>query len=211
MPASMILAVVGLLYALLAGGLALLRREGLSLRFAVETLILTGIVVIAASLWGAACSPVVFLAVLYVNTMRVRLLVDMANTLGRNGRHDAAAALYQFALRLWPDQTGQAIVHINQGVLALQQGQLDTAIETLQQTLDASSVHGYLGLKQECGCRFNLGVAYQRKGIETQAQAEFTRVLDVWPKARYARRASTALQRLRKSAPPQEQEQTKPN
>lgn len=205
MPASMILAVIGLLYALLAGGLALLRREGLSLRFAVETLILTVLAVATTSLWSVTIAPVVFLALLYILTMRVRLLVDLANTLARNKRYTAASSLYRVALRLWPDQAGQTIVRINQGVLALQQGQLDTAIETLQQTLDASSAYGYLGLKQECGCRFNLGVAYQRKGMETQSQAEFTRVLDVWPTSLYARRASIALQRLHESASPQEQ------
>jgi tetratricopeptide (TPR) repeat protein len=198
---------VGLLYTLLAGGLALLRREGLSLRLAVETLVLTGITVMATSLWGVACNPVVFLALLYVITMRTRLLVDLGNALARSGRHAAASALYGVALRLWPDQAGHAIVRINQGVLALQQGRLDAAIETLQQVL-SESPHSSWGLKQECGCHYNLGVAYQRKGIKSQAQAEFTRVLDAWPTSLYARRATTALQRLRENAPTQEKDQT---
>ncbi len=101
------------------------------------------------------------------------------------------------ALRLWPDETGRLAVRLNQGVLDIHRGRLDEAIAEFRQVL-AQSGSGYLGIKQECGCHYNLGVAYQKKGLDAQAALEFNAVLETWPASEYARYASIALERRRK-------------
>jgi len=96
-----------------------------------------------------------------------------------------------------PRSLGQIQVAINQGVLSSQTGRLDDAIATLKQVL-AEAAGGYLGVKHECGCHYNLAVAYERKGLDAQAAIEFNAVLDTWPDSEYARRAEAALARRRK-------------
>jgi len=194
---TVVLLIVGLLYIVVFGGLSLLRREGLSFRFAVEAAILIAIITGLALLTLWQMNPILFLVLLYLVTMRVRLLVDIGNLLARRGNHRAAAATYRLARRLWPDDAGRLIVAINQGVLSSQTGRLDDAIATLKQVL-AEAAGGYLGVKHECGCHYNLAVAYERKGLDAQAAIEFNAVLDTWPDSEYARRAEAALARRRK-------------
>jgi tetratricopeptide (TPR) repeat protein len=196
---SALLLLVGLLYVLLFGGLSLARREGLSTRFAVEAVAITVALVALAALTGFQINLILFLALLYVATMRVRLLVDLGNLLAQRGDRDLAARVYRLALRLWPDDAGRLIVQINQGVLNLQRGNLDEAIATFNRVLSEAK-GGYLGLKHECGCRYNLGVAYERKGLHAQATAEFNAVLNIWPASEYAHRAEAALQRRRRKS-----------
>jgi len=197
MAQPLILLLLGLLYVLIFGGLALLRREGLPTRLAIEGVVLSVTVAGLAALTGYPVNPVLFLAVLYLLTARVRLLVDLGNLLARRGNHAAAATAYRWALRLWPDETGRLMVQLNQGVLDIHRGRLDEAIETLRQVL-AQSGSGYLGVKQESGCHYNLGVAYQKKGLDSQAVLEFNAVLETWPASEYARYASIALERRKR-------------
>jgi tetratricopeptide (TPR) repeat protein len=192
-----LLVLLGLLFILMFGGLGTLRREGLPLRLAVEGVTITLAVAGLVALTGFPLSPVLFLFVLYVLTMRVRLLVDVGNMLARRGNHERAASAYRLALRLWPDETGRLVVQLNQGVLDIHRGRLDEAIAAFRQILSQAG-SGYLGLKQECGCHYNLGVAYQKKGLDAEAALEFNAVLETWPASEYARYASIALERRRK-------------
>jgi tetratricopeptide (TPR) repeat protein len=184
----------GLLYALVFGALTLLRREGLSTRFAIESVLITLLGAGYVALTGATIHPIIFLACLYLITLRVRLLVDLGNALARSKKLDGAARVYSLAAHLWPDEAGRLSVHINQGILAMQSGQLDTAIATLKAVLDERT-SGYLGLRPECGCHYNLGIAYKRKGLPSQATAEFKAVLETWPTSEYARYARLELER----------------
>lgn len=207
MPSSVMLPIIGLLYIVVFGGLSLLRREGLSFRFAVEAVILTVMVTLLALLNLWQMNPILFLILLYLVTMRVRLLVDIGNLLARRGSHRAAATIYRLARRLWPDDAGRLIVTINQGVLSLQTGHPDDAITTFKQVL-AEAAGGYLSAKHESGCHYNLAVAYQRSGLDAQAALEFNAVLDTWPDTEYARRAEAALARRRKGVTSHEQDVT---
>jgi len=198
MTPPLLLALLGLLYILVFGGLMFLRQEGISARFAIEASVIVIIVAGVAQATGFAMNPALFLILLHVITMRARLLVDLGNALAWRKEWVAAARAYAVAARLWPDDASRLIVRMNQGVLALQRGQLDDAIAGLRQVL-AEAASGYLGAKHESACHYNLAVAYQKKGLDAQATLEFNAVLDTWPASEYARYASIALERRRKA------------
>jgi tetratricopeptide (TPR) repeat protein len=102
--------------------------------------------------------------------------------------------VYAAAKRLGPDETGHLMIKLNQGVLALHRGHTDVAVATFQEVL-AESKSGYLGVKSQAACHYNLGVAYQRQGQDAQAVLAFNAVLDTWPATEYARYARIALER----------------
>ncbi len=197
MDSPFFLILVALLYVVVFGGLSMLRREGLSTRFAVESVGLTVIVSLLTWALGVTIHPVIYLFILYLVTMRVRLLVDIGNTLARRKNFTAAEKVYDLAGKLWPDSANRLIVQVNQGTSLLQQGALDEAIQVFN-SLIAQSNQGYLGIRYESAAHYNLGVAYLRKGQEPQAVIEFNSVLDIWPASEYARAASNALARLKK-------------
>ncbi len=203
-----LLLMVGLLYALLVGLLAFLRREGLSAQFAIESIAITVIFSGLAALTRFVIHPVFFLVLLYIVTMRVRLLVDLGNSFARRSKFDTAEKIYAFISRLWPDNAGRLIVQINQGVLCLQRGFTDDAIRVFKDILEKAA-QGRLGAKYESAAHYNLGQAYRRKDMEAQAIAEFNAVLDTWPASEYARRASSILAHSRhKDKPTGKEEDT---
>lgn len=183
---------VGLLYILIFGGLSLLRREGLSNQFAFEGLAITSAAVLFSLLTSISLNPILFLVIIYLITMRSRLLVDVGNFLASRGRREAALSVYRWALKLWPDCASQAVVLINRGVVELQQGRLRAAIASLEKALGAKKL-GHLGLKYEAACRYNLGLAYGRSGRESEASRELNEVVDLFPTSIYALQARRAL------------------
>lgn len=204
MAPHLLVALTGLLFVLFFGLLAVLRREGISLRFTAEALAVTAIVAGIAALTGADVNPALFVVALWLITMRVRLLVDLGNLLARRGDHARAAQVYRVAQHLWPDESGRLLVMLNQGVLALHENRAEEAIATLRQVL-AEAEGGYLGVRSLAATHYNLGVAYQRNGADAQATLEFNAVLDTMPATEYARYARIALdRRKRQGAPPPE-------
>jgi tetratricopeptide (TPR) repeat protein len=193
---------IGLLYILVFGVMALLRREGLSIRFAVESVFVTIIAVILVVLTPIRIHPVLFLILLYLITLRVRILVDLANIFARRGRYVQAEWIYNLASHLWPDQTSDLIIKVNHATLLLQKNQINESIAMFTEVLTQAN-KGNLGVKYEAAAHFNLGVAYLRNNNNAMATAEFNSVLDTWPASEYARRAASALeQHRRKNAPP---------
>jgi len=191
-----ILPLVGLLYALFFSLLSFLRKEGLSLRFLIEALSITAVFSLLALLARILLHPVAFLLVLYVTTMRVRLLVDLGSLLARRGKLAAAGALYSLASALGPDPAGALLLRLNQAACSLQQGRPEEAIPMLQGLLEKASVHG-LGIKYRCACHYNLGLAYWRKQMLAEAARELETILELWPVSEYARRAEAALEKVR--------------
>jgi tetratricopeptide (TPR) repeat protein len=198
---SILFIFIGLAYIVLFGGLALLRREGLSTRLAIESLLITGLGSGLTALTGWEIHPVLFLLILYLITTRTRILVDLGSALAKSGRFSQAESLYQLAIRLWPDQIGKIIVKINQGTALLQQGHLDEAVQTFKNILEKSN-QDYLGVKYEVATHYNLGVAYLRKNLDALATVEFNTVLDTWPASEFAHRASSALEQHRRKNKP---------
>jgi tetratricopeptide (TPR) repeat protein len=201
MDPATIIVLEGLIFTALFGGLSWLRREGLSTRFAVESLLLTGAAALLIWRAGFSIHPVIFLVVLYLVTFRVRLLVDGANYFARRGQYDRAWDIYRLAGSLWPDQAGRLILRVNEATALMQQGALDEAISSYKQILEQKG-HGYLGIKYEAAAHYNLGVAYRRKKLLPQASSEFRTVIDTWPGTVYARQAGLALEQLRKNGSP---------
>lgn len=196
MSLPVLIILVGLAYIVLFGGLSLLRREGLSARFAFESLAITFLTSGLVVLIGVQIHPIIFLIVLYLLTMRVRLLVDIGNFFAQRGQFERANTIYHLAERVWPDQTGDLVVQVNKATALLQSGALDDAIAVFTEVLKKAS-QGYLGVKYEAASHYNLGVAYRRKDMETQAKLEFNAVLDTWPASQYAHRAEIALSKDR--------------
>ena len=192
-----ILILVGFAYVVIFGGMALLRREGLSLRLAIESIIITGLTLLLVYM-GVNVHPVLFLLVVYLITMRVRLIVELATILAKRENFKTSEQLFNLALRLWPDQTGKFIVYVNQGTALLQQGNLDEASKIFKEIIDDSS-SGYLGRKYEAAALYNLGVVYLRKNQPGEAKAEFNKAIETMPASEYAKQAAQALDRLHKN------------
>ncbi len=195
----MMIGLIGLLYIVVFGVMSLLRREGLSTRFAVESVIITALAVILVYLTPVQIHPVLFLILLYVITLRVRILTDLGSMFARRGNYEQAEKIYRLASRLGPDQTGDLIININQATLLLQKNLLDESIRMFNEVLSEGK-RPFLGVKYEAAAHFNLGVAYLRSDKDSQATVEFNAVMDTWPASLYAKRASEALERLRKKS-----------
>ncbi len=196
MSLHIMIGLIGLLYIVIFGGMALLRREGLSIRFAVESVCITAIAVILVYLTPVQIHPALFLLLLYVVTLRVRLLVDLANSFARRGRNNQAHRIYDFASHVWPDQTSKLIILVNQATLCLQENKLEESITMFKDILNQAS-QGSLGVKYEAATHFNLGVAYLRSDKNSLASVEFNAAIDTWPGSLYAQRAQKTLDRLR--------------
>jgi tetratricopeptide (TPR) repeat protein len=199
----------GLLFVVVVGALSLFRREGLSLQFALEAMAVMAILSGLTAFTPWQVSPILALVLVYLVTMRVRLLVDLGTLLAERGQFTRSDRLYALALRLWPDQTGRLMIQVNQGVACLQRKSLDEGITIFKSVLGQAG-QGYLGVKYESAAHYNLGVAYRRKNMEAQAITEFNAVLDTWPASVYARRAEIALAQKRQKDKPQQPDKDAP-
>ena len=191
----LLILLVSLLFILVFGGLPVLKREGLSLQLAVETLVLTGLSIGASLLIGFRLEPILFFIFLYLIVMRCRLLIDLGNLLSSRGRHQLALSVYRLAIRLGPDLPVHLIALISYGAVLVRVGALEEAIRILEAVLEKGKER--LQLKHESACHYNLGVAYMRLGRESQAVHEFNETIDTWPLSPYAQGAKAALERRR--------------
>jgi tetratricopeptide (TPR) repeat protein len=190
-PALLIL-LVGLLYLLGFGALSVMRRQGLSARFAIEGVIIT-VVGAALAFASVPVHPALILVVIYLVTMRVRLLVDVGNWLTSRGRCKQALDLYQFALRLQPDAVGRQIALINRGVTQLRMQEPEAAYLTLREALTDQEVQP--GAKYLAAGYYNLGLACRRTGRDAEAIRRFNEAIDALPTSIYAHGARQALKR----------------
>ena len=195
---SLVILLLSLLYLLGFGALSFMRRQGLSTRFAVEGLIVAAIGALL-TLASVPIHPVLFLVVIYLVTMRVRLLVDLGNGFASRGRFEQALAIYRFALRLGPDAVSHQIALINRGVTQLRMQEPEAAYLTFKDALaDESSQPG---AKYLAAGHYNLGLACRRTGREAEAIRHFNEAIDSLPTSIYAHGARQALKQTSKEAP----------
>lgn len=188
--------VVGLIYIVGFGALSLVRREGLSAQFALEVCAITALFELWLFLTGTYINPVIFLALIYVLSMRVRLLVDIGSMLSNRGRQRDAIRVMQFALRLFPDKPSRLVAMVNMGIVQLRRKNPASAQELFEIVLkDAEG--GGLGIKYEAACRYNLGLALQRQGKDAEAVSQFSEVTIIYPTSIYGQAAEKALEKRR--------------
>jgi len=197
----LLILLIGLLYIVLFGGLSLLRREGLSLQFAFEVVGVSVVIEAVALVLGVPVNPLLYLVIVYLVSMRVRLLVDLANALSNAGRQRNAINLLQVAMRLYPDKSTRLVVLVNMGIVQLRRQNPESAQSLLQQAIDESQ-DGGLGIKFEAACRYNLGLALMRLGRSAQAVREFNEVTVIFPTSIYSKAAQKALEKHRHGPDP---------
>jgi tetratricopeptide (TPR) repeat protein len=189
---SLLILLIGLLYILGFGALSFMRRQGLSTRFAIE-----GVIITAASailiLFSVPLSPIAFVIVLYLVTMRVRLLVDLGNWLISQGRNEHALSLYRLVMHLGPDQSSRQIVLINHGVALLRTQNPEEAYLTLKAALIDERIRA--GASYLAAGYYNLGLACLRTDREAEAIRRFNEAIDTLPTSIYAHGAKQALKK----------------
>jgi len=193
----LLIATIGLCYIIVFGGLSIIRREGLSTQFAYEVLGITAMVVAGALLTGIPVNPILFLAVIYLLSMRARLMVDVANLLSARGRQRDAISVLQWALRLYPDRSARLIILVNMGIVQLRRQSPESAQSLFELVLEEAE-GGSLGIKYEAACRYNFGLALKRQGKEAEAVRQFNETIGVFPSSVYSRAAEQALEQRRR-------------
>jgi tetratricopeptide (TPR) repeat protein len=195
-PYLLILA-IGIFYTLIFGALSLLRREGLSVQFAIEVLVITALVEAIALLTATVVEPLPFLIFLYLVTMRCRLLVDLANALSSRGRQGNAIKLLQGAMRLLPDRSARLVIQVNMGIVQLRRKNPASAQELFEEVLKEMDETGGLGVKYEAACRYNLGQALMQQDKEAEAVRQFNETMIIYPNSIYSKAASRLLEKRR--------------
>lgn len=182
----------GGLYVLGFSVLTILRRQRVPIQFAIEGLIITAIgAVIAANV--SPVDPFIFLIIIYLATMRVRLLVDLGNWLTSKQKFDQSLALFSLALQLKPDKTSSQIVYINRGVTFLHMQRPEEAYITLKEALSDITLRP--GAKHLSAGFYNLGLACRRTGREDEAIQHFNEAINELPNSIYAFGAKQALKK----------------
>lgn len=189
---SVLILLIGLLYLLGFGALSFMRRQRLSARFAIAGLILTGTGA-ALTYVSVPVNPILFLVILYLVTMRVRLLVDLGNWFTSRKQHERALALFRLALRLGSDAVSRQIVLINRGVTQLRMQEPEAAYLTLEEALADEKVRS--GARYLAAGYYNLGLACRRTGREAEAIRRFNEAIDALPNSIYAHGARQALKK----------------
>ena len=191
MPAYLLILLIGLLYMLGFGALSLGRRQGLSFRFAIEGLVVTALGTTLAY-FSLPLHPLLFLVLIYIVTMRVRLLVDLGNWFASRKQFRRAGQLHSLALCLKPDTVSREIALINLGVSQLGLQDPQAAYHTLSEALPGGEER--TGAQYVAAGYYNLGLACRRTGREAEAVRRFNQAIDTLPNSLYARAAERALQ-----------------
>ncbi|GAB4470822.1 MAG: hypothetical protein Kow0088_04040 [Anaerolineales bacterium] len=179
-------------YIVFFGLITKLRRETLSLQFALEaltfTLILVGVV------WTTRFSlhPAINLFLLYLVTMRVRLLTEVGTFFARRNQFQQATKIYAIAQRAFPDPSSLVLLRLNQATALIKQANISDAIAVLEDLLKGEKA-GYLGTKYETAAHYNLGVAYLKADKRALATIELNKAIEAMPLSEYAVRAEKIL------------------
>jgi tetratricopeptide (TPR) repeat protein len=198
---SLLIVLVGLLFMLGFYALSFLRRQGLATRFLIEGVGLTAIFALVSLYWPI--NFLLFLVILYLITMRVRLLIDIGTWLTSKQRYDSALKVFDFALRLGTDEVTNKIVLINRGVALLRKQEAEEAYTTLKQAMSAMEIKR--GARYQAAGYYNLGLACRRTDREPEAIRCFNLAIDALPSSVYGKAAGIALKKgkpVQESDPP---------
>ncbi len=191
---ALVILVTGLVFILAFGGLGYIRGYGLSGQLAAEGLAITAIFTILVWVTNFPLNPILFLIILYLTSMRVRILLDAGNFFLNAGHIPTAISLYKLALKLWPDLPSRCIAKINIGVAKIRSGALQEAIAILEEVLD--KYKETISFKHEAACLFNLGLAYRKAGQKDKAIQCLKEASELFPDSLYGRRAMELLKKM---------------
>lgn len=191
---ALVILVTGLVFILAFGGLGYLRGHGLSARLAIEGLTITALFTLLVWATNIPIHPIAFLIILYLVSMRARILLDAGNFFLNAGHIATAISLYKLALKIWPDSASRCIAWINIGVAKIRSGAIQEAIAVLEEVLEKHKEN--LGFRNEAACLFNLGLAYRRAGQKDKALYCLREAADLFPDSPYGRRARDLLKEL---------------
>jgi tetratricopeptide (TPR) repeat protein len=201
MESHFLVLLIGFSYAVLFAGMAALRGEGFSMQFTLEAVALTVLVAAGDYLSDSPVNPALFLAFLYLVTMRVRLLVDLATMFSNRGRQKTAISILQTALRLFPDRPSRLIALVSMGIVQLRRENPASAQSLLETVLEEAK-QGGLGMRHAAATYYNLGIALRQQGEEARAVRHFREAADGFPSTPYARAAQRALEERRRGKKP---------
>ncbi len=197
MDTSILLLIVGLTYAVVFSAMGMLRREGTSMQFIAEVLIVTVVIVAGGMVSGSHANPILFVVFLYLLTMRSRLLVDLGNLISARGRQGTAVRVMQVALQLFPDRQTRLIVLASMGIVHIRRKNPEAAREILKGVLQEAE-QGGLSMQYTAACHYHLGLAHQRLGAEAAAVRHYRLAVDEFPSSIYGKAAEKALQERKK-------------
>lgn len=187
---SQVLLLAGCLFMLAAWLIAWIRGEHMPTRTLME-----GLGLVFAG-YGAALarhppSLIPFLALLYLVVMRVRLFIDAGNFAAAHGHPLSAGRLFGVARHLAPTSPERALIELNEAVLHLRAGRYQEALPRLEA---AAARRSLLGRQQRAGCLYNLGLCYQKAGMEAKARACWEEALQTHAGCEFGRRARRAIE-----------------
>ncbi|MFC2029653.1 tetratricopeptide repeat protein [Chloroflexota bacterium] len=188
------LIIIGGLFVLVFGTAAIHRREGLSARFALEALGLTALMAAGSWLLSFQLSPILFLVLLYVVTMRARISVDLGTMLVQRERRDLAFRLYELGLRLSSDAASRFMVLANKGAAEVYLEWPDAAISTLSNALSAEPLPPF-SQRYEAASHHNLGRAFELQGDTAAAIEHYRQAIEALPGSEFAKAAEASLQK----------------
>jgi tetratricopeptide (TPR) repeat protein len=189
--------ILGFSYALLFGFLGYLKREGISIQFISEAVAITLVIAGIGYATGSEVNPLLFLAFVYLITMRARLLTDVANFLSNRGRQRDAIAVLQVAMRLFPDRQTRLIILTNMGIVQILRKNPESAESILRSVLEESK-EGGLGIRYRAACEYNLGIALRALGQDSKSVKHFREAVEIYPGSAYGKAAERALEERRK-------------
>jgi len=189
--------IIGFSYAVLFAGMSVLRGEGFSMQFTLEAVALTVLVAAGSWLSGSQVNPALFLAFIYLVTMRSRLLVDLATLFSNRGRQRNAVSILQTALRLLPDRASRLIVLVSMGIVQLRRDSPASAQNLLEMVIEEAK-QGGLSMRHAAACHYNLAIALRQQGEDAKAVRHFREAAEGFPGSPYGRAAQRALEERRR-------------
>lgn len=192
MNTSLLIAILGGFFAILFGLISTLEREGISLQFILEVVILTGLAVGGGYLTGRPANPFLFLLFLYLITMRSRLLSDLANFMSKRGRNREAISMLEVAQYLLPDKPTKQVIELNMGIAHLRDHRFAEAQTHLESVLEKAEKGG-LGIRNRTTCLYYLGHALLQQGQISQAKRALRSAVKLFPNSPYGKAAAQSL------------------
>lgn len=192
MNTNLLIAILGGFFVILFGLISTLEREGISLQFILEVILLTSLAAGGGYLTDKPANPLLFLLFIYLITMRSRLLSDLANFLSKRGRNREAISMLEVAQRLLPDRPTKMIIELDMGIAYLRDHQFEVSQAHLESVLEKAEKGG-LGIRNRTTCLYYMGHALLQQGQISRAKRALRSAEKLFPNSPYGKAATQSL------------------